>query len=241
MSTQISYGIDERDLTEEGPVEEAKMCPVLTHDKKLPLIFMTSTRKFAGGPVQNEIDTAAEKGTKLVIRHWNLIDVTEACPPERHLPDEPKIPIYYSNDSLKAISEEDYNKINVQEQQKFTKDEGYAGCLKNCKLFAACRGSLATKQLSKSPLLKSIDHVETMFNKISLETAKAQLLCWAPSSEGMVYPSFSKERHMLSPAQMANKITDDVYPEHFSKVQLVTLMKSLRSRFLLWDGLWIYT
>lgn len=220
---------DEVDIADAAALEEAKMIPTPTQDGKLPITIYTSTRKYAFGLVQKEIDRAAE--TDLHIRHWNLIDITKACPPERHLPDDPKIPIYYSENTLKAVSKDDWMLLGEKEKEQYDVKEGYAGCLSNCKMFASCLGRLALKQTSKSSLLKSVDHTQATMRKVSVEHAKAQYLCWKPSSEGLIYPNFSKEIHMLSPAQMAHKITGDEFPEHFSKSQLIDLMKQFGATF----------
>jgi hypothetical protein len=233
--------MDELDLADPAGVEEAKMIPVEIKEdgkKKLPITFLTSTRKYSFGQVQAEIDNA--DNTDLQIRHWNIIDVTEACPPSRHLPEEPKIPIYYSEVYLKAIDEESYKKLSDKEKEYYEVKEGYTGCLKNCKIFAQCKGRLVNKQTSNSPLLKSIDHTQTTMGKVSVDTAKAQYLCWKPSSEGLVYPYFSKEVHMLPANLMANRITGEDYSINFTKGQLIELMKDLGAQFFC--GLdWGYT
>ena len=222
--------IDETDIvTNPDAYEEAKMIP--THkDGTPPLTLYTSTRKYSFGLVQKEIDNAHETG--LVIRHYNIIDVTEACPPSRHLPDEPKIPIYWSKESLKAIPQEEYAALPDSSKDKYEKDEGYTGCLKNCKLFAACRGRLATEQKSKSPMLKPISQVTAHFRKVSPEKAKAQLLCWKPSKEGLIFTTLDSEQHLISAAEMAKRITGADYPETFSRSQLIELFRSRDTRFV---------
>lgn len=174
--------LDELDLAPPGPVEEAKMIPAPGEERgELPITFMTSSRKFAFGNVQNEIDRAAESG--LNILHWNLIDVTKPCPASRHLPEEPKIPIYVSENDLDAVTKEEYDNFLPEKRIRFTEYEGYAGCIKNCKLFSVCQGRLATKQLSNSKLLKPIDHVQATFRRVSVDTAKAQLMCFGAGTQ----------------------------------------------------------
>lgn len=219
---------DELDLSDPAAIEEAKMMGTVK-DGRLPIMFYTSTRKYSFGLVQKEIDNAQK--TNMQIRHWNLIDVTESCAPERHLPNEEKIDIYYSEANLHALSKEDWELLGEKEREQYDVKKGYAGCLKNCSLFSQCQGRLAYKQKSKSKFLKKIDHVEALFQKVSLDVAKAQLMCWKPSSEGLIYPRFAKETHMISAAQMAHKITGEEYPEDFSKSQLITLMKQLGASF----------
>lgn len=214
--------VDEVDVVENPEAyEEAKFIPA-PYQGIPPVTLLTSTRKFSFGLVQKEIDRAHESG--LVIWHWNIIDVTEPCPTDRHLPEEPKIPIYYNEENFKAIAQADYELLEPEDQQKYEKDIGYKGCLQNCKLFAVCRGRLATEQKSKSHLLKPIDHVIGQFRKSSAAKAKAQLMCWKPSTEGLIYPNFEREAHMLTPAQMAEKITGDPVHDGFTKQDLINLM-----------------
>ncbi len=209
---------------------EAQMIPA-PYAGKNPITLLTSTRKFSFGLVQKEIDNAAKSGLK--IRHWNLIDVTEACKPDRHLPDEPKFPIYVSDEALDAIPKEDFDRKSAAEQQQYVEYEGYAGCLKNCSIFAACKGRLATEQKSTSKLLKPLTSTINNFRKMAAEvgTAKAQLLCWKPSTEGLIYPNFATDVHMLTPAQMAEKITGEIFDPHLTKDQLIAVMQT-------WDLRW---
>jgi hypothetical protein len=156
------------------------------------------------------------------------------------LPEEPKIPIYYSEDDLKAISEDDFKKLAETEQSKYEVKEGFAGCLKNCKLFSSCLGRLATDQTSKSPMLKSIFHTQSTMGKMSVETAKAQYLAWQPSTEGLIYPRLNKEVHMLTAGQMANMIDGAEYDNRFTKQQLIEMMISMGAQF--YSGLdWGFT
>lgn len=222
----VSYMcLDELDLAPPGPVEEAKLIPSpgKVHGE-LPITFMTSTRKFAFGLVQQEIDKAeADPDNQLKIRHWNIIDVTQRCPPSRHLPDQPQEVIYYSERDLKHLDEKNYNLLAPEERTHYFRTEAFAGCAK-CPIFVACKGRLATKQTCTSNLLKPIPHVIGTFKKVNPDIAKAQLLCWKPSAEGLIYPYFNRERHMLTAPEMAAQITGEIYPSTFTKADLIDLM-----------------
>lgn len=223
--------LDELDLCSPKPLEESKAIPSQGENGELPITFMTSSRKFSFGEVQKALDNAHK--TRLVVRHWNIIDVTEKCPPSKHLPHEPKIPIYYSESSLNSIRKSDYDLLSIEEQQAYTELEGYAGCLRNCSLFAVCRGRLATKQKSNSKLLIKISEVRNKIDGASPEFVKAQLMCWKPSSEGLVYPNFSPQRHMLTAAQMAAEIVGEEVRQlqTFTKADLIYLMMSRNMTF----------
>lgn len=229
------FVVDEVDVVQNPKAyEEAKMIPA-PRDGQLPITLFTSTRKFSFGLVQKEIDNAHETG--LHIRHWNIIDVTQRCPETRHRPDLPIVDVYYSKHDLETVTPDVYESFSTDKKEKYEADKAYSGCLTNCKLFAMCRGRLATQQKAADPkskikqLLKPISHTQNLFKKISVEAAKAQLLCWKPSTEGLIYPNFDRDIHMLTPAQMAEKITGDTYPETMTKPQLVELLKARETRF----------
>ena len=216
--------LDELDICNPVAFEEAKMIPASFKGKD-PITLLTSSRKFAYGLVQKEIDDAAASG--LHIRHWNIIDVSQRCPDTRHRPDLPKVDIYYNEETLKAYNEQEFTQLNDEVKKDFTKTEGFDGCVNGrCKIFAACRGRLATHQTSTSPVLKKVDVVQNLFKAVALETAKSQLLCWKPSSEGMIYSRLDFNKHTLLPHQIAEMVLGQKYPINYSKQQLVTLLKN---------------
>jgi len=222
--------LDELDLCPRGPYDEAKYIPAPGRNGELPITFMTSSRKFSFGLVQEEIDKATETG--LVVRHWNIIDVTRACPPSRHKPELPKIHLYVEEGNPKYMAtEEEFQKLTTEQRNKLKKLEAYAGC-KTCRLFPACKGNLATRQKSNSPLLKPIPHVINQFRASSVEKAAAQLMCWKPSSEGLVYPRLERDKHLIPAWKMAEKITGEKYPESFSKEDLIRLFQQRGMKFV---------
>jgi len=155
------------------------MMPGVDKNGNFPITLITSSRKFSYSHVQKMIDSAEKTGTKVF--HWNFIDVTERCPPERHKPELPKLPLYISDETLEHTTEEGFNEMPLAQQEKFFKTEGFAGCVK-CKLFPACRTRLATNQHSTSKMLKPIPFVINKFSEVDTEIAKSQLLCWKPST-----------------------------------------------------------
>ncbi len=213
--------IDEIDVIQDPQAyEESKMIPAPEHDK-LPITLLTSSRKFSWSLVQKELDNAVDSG--LVIHHWSILDVTRKCMPERHLPDESTITIYSSDKHLKAIDEKAYGLLDTKSQKEYQKYESQsAGCLSRCKLFSVCQGRLK-HQTGSSPFLKPIPHVQKLFGKVSIDTAKSQLLCLKPSTEGLVYSTLNRNVHMKSAAEIAQMITGEVYPEIFTKSDLINL------------------
>ncbi len=201
---------------------------------KLDLTVLTSTRKFAFGLVQDEINRAEETG--LHIRHWNLIDITERCPPERHHPEKPKITIYRSSETLKAIDEATYENLLPKERESYARDTGFDGCLNNCRLFAVCKTRLATHQNSKSTFLNKIPTVINKFRKQrSIDMAKAQLMCWKPASTGLIYARFDRTRHVLSPAQAYFKVFGEDPPQG-NKMTKAEFLTCVADRDVQWYG-----
>ena len=193
-----------------------------TGERRLPLTILTSTRKTSFGLVQNEIDDA--KRTQLLIRHWNVLDVMEACPPSRHLPDEPKVTIYRSDETLTAISEENYLSLSEKERELYQKDTCCKGCLTRCRLFAVCKGRLIDRQKSTSKFLQPIVDIQNKIREQPLGQVKAELLCQKPSTTGLVYPRFDPEKHVITPAQAYKKMMGVDAPDpKMSKRELIAL------------------
>lgn len=196
--------VDEVDvIPNPSAYQDAKMIPGERTDRKqLPITLKISTRKSAFGLVQQEIDQAHK--TKMVVRHWNVLDVTQPCPPTRHRPDLPRLPIYVDPKELEAIDQAGYDTTPDDRKGRFQKLEGYGGCLKNCQMFAACRGHLATRQLSTAATLKSVSATQLAFKRLggSPDVASAQLLSRKPSSEGLIYPRIDADVHVLAAEEL---------------------------------------
>jgi hypothetical protein len=189
--------VDEVDVVEDpSAYEDAKFIPS-AYKGRMPITLLTSTRKFSIGLVQKEIDNSAKSGMQ--IRHWNIIDVTQPCPTERHRPDLPRIDLFYSEDTLDVMQAKDHELLTPEEQSKFEKGLGYHGCYANCKIFAMCQGRLATDQKSTSNMLKDIEQVTTLAVGTDIDKVKAQLLCWMPSKEGLIYPGWTRTSTSLPP------------------------------------------
>lgn len=217
--------LDELDLADPAAVSEAAYIPTVGKNGELPITFLTSTRKFSTGAVQKEIDKAHETG--LNVRHWNIVDIAHACEPERHRPDEPKIHLWVEEENPKDVfTDEEAVAAPEDLKRKLTRLEAYAGC-KTCPIFAACKGRLATKKPDPAKrFLKPIDHVAGLLKASSVEKAAAQLMCWKPSREGMIYSRLSRERHMLTAAQMYESASGDPAPPGFTKTDLIAYFMS---------------
>jgi len=223
------FVIDEVDVVaDKKAYAEAKGIPA-PWGGYLPITLYTSTRKFNYGLVQKEIDNANVSG--LHIRHWNIIDVTARCPNDRHRPDLPKIDVMISKDELNTVTPQEHALFVPERQAKYEKDTAYSGCLSNCRIFAACRGRLATRtavpeKRARQSLLKPVAHTQNMFKKVDLEFAKAQLLAWKPSTAGLIYPNFAADTHVLAGHKILQKITGEEHAP-LRKHELIARLKEI--------------
>lgn len=228
-----SMVIDEVDLAKADGYQEAQLIPG-PWGVKHAITTLVSTRKSSFGLVQKEIDAATRSG--LQIRHWNIIDVTEACPTERHKPDEPKIDLWVNDDDLSFYEESSFKLLDEKIQAKYVKTEGYSGC-KVCPLFAMCKGILATKQKKEKSVLpiidlkKPINHVIDAFRKVSPEMAQAQLMCRKPETTGLIYPKLSKEFHMMDANKMWEIINGFPPRTPVTKEQIINQLIQKGARF----------
>jgi hypothetical protein len=167
---------------------EAQFIPGLFNGQH-PVTIKTSTLKFPGGLFSKEMEKALKKNYRVF--RWNIIDITEKCDPERHRPDLPMETVYVGKSlPLKTITPIDFEQLNVKEHDQYDKLEAMGGCAK-CPLFPVCRGRLAGRsEKDKGGLWKNIDFTMAQFDKTDPDLAEAQLMCWKPSSAGMVYPRF---------------------------------------------------
>ena len=217
--------------------KEAKLIPVPTRrpdgSEISNLTVLTSTRKYSFGIMAKEIEGAQESG--LVVKHWNTLEVTERCPASRHLPDEPKVPMWICDDTLSAIPQDQYDALSGPEQKKYYSHLAYSGCTTKCRMLAVCRGFLATNQTSTSKFLKPIKYIQNQIRSNSLEKVQSQLLCRKPSSQGLIYPAFSKGRHQIPPAVAYEKITGSPCPnQEMSREEFLTW--ALESKIGEWFG-----
>lgn len=223
--------IDEIDTVEGDKVrgyKESRSIPK-ARNGQLPITLLTSTRKSPFGLVQKELDHAAK--TKLHVRHWNIIDVTEACLPERHKPELPKIDLYVNDQSLEVVDKEKFSTLDHKEQEKYTRTEAFEGC-RGCVLFSACKTRLATHQKSKAKLLAPIGEVVGQFlnNGNDIDFVQSQLLCRKPSKEGMIYPKLSREVHQLTAPQIYERITGIAKPQA-TKKDLINFVLASKTQF----------
>lgn len=198
-------------------------------DGLLPLTLLTSTRKSRIGLVQREIDDGERTGLK--VKHWNLIDITQACPPSRHKPELPRVTYWVDDDRIAHIGEEEYQSLNPGQKKGWYQVEGFAGC-RSCKLFAACKGRLATNQKSQSKMLKPIEFAIAKFQQAPTpEFIQTEYLCRKPDTSGLVYPRLNEELHRLTAGQMASLVEGGGRFDSMTKMGLISLLVRKGARF----------
>lgn len=183
--------VDEIDVISDPRVlEEAKFIPSML-DGRYPLTVKLSTRKFAFGLMQRELEEAPKTGMRVL--QWNFIDMTEKCEPDRYKPnsDGSMVSAFVAKDlPLRTITVDQASGMDETRLQEFEKVELYPGCL-SCPLAPVCRGSLARRSTrAKGGFYKPIDMTIQKFKDTSPEVAAAQMLCLAPTSKGLIYPRF---------------------------------------------------
>jgi hypothetical protein len=181
--------LDELDLADSKALKEGANIVGYSRGRHGIKVYL-STRKYAFGNMAKYIEEADDKGYKLL--KWNIIDVAERCPAERHLPELPTEDRYVGvNLPLIQISKEEFDLLPQPEKHKWelVKD-AYAGC-KSCLLLPVCKKRLSKKASDAvHGFYKPIEAVIQKFKENDADIAESQLMCWKPGSTGLVYPRF---------------------------------------------------
>jgi hypothetical protein len=229
--------LDEVDVVRDPQAyDEAKMIPGMERGT-YPITIKLSTRKFAFGMMQKELELANTTGE--VIKRWNILDVTEKCSPERHKPNEDgsKVELYVNKKlPLRSSSESDYQALPDSQKSDWEKVNVHPGCVK-CPLVAVCKGKLADKpdtaKFKKYSLYKPIKSVILSFKKIPPDMAEAQLMCWRPSTKGLIYPRFEATQqngNMVSISKAWEIVTGDK-KENVNITQFVGMLHDIGAKF----------
>lgn len=199
-----------------------------------PVTIKTSTLKFPGGLFTKEMEKAIRNNYR--IYRWNIIDITEKCQPDRHRPDLPHETVYTAKSlPLKTLNEDEFASLNSKEKEFYDKIDAMGGCAK-CPLLPVCKGRLATRsEKDVGGLWKPIDFTIAQFGKTDPDLAEAQLMCWKPSSQGMVYPRFLDKpdgtANTYSIAQAWEEFTGEKAPNGLTLIDLIVRMQQRGIRF----------
>lgn len=185
--------LDELDLADPAALKEAKN--IVGYSKGIyGMTVYLSTRKYAFGNMNAALEKADEM--KYSVLQWNILDVTESCPPSRHKPEEPKEDRYVAKAlPLIQMNKEEFDNLPEPEKPKYALiPQAHAGCA-TCPLLPVCRMRLADKPATATGgFYKPIVSVIQKFRENDPDTAEAQLMCWKPGSAGLVYPRFSRDK-----------------------------------------------
>lgn len=216
--------VDEVDLVQPQAYQEAKMIPGVARGR-FPLTIRLSTRKFAFGLMEQEIQKAPITGEKVI--RWNILDVTEYCPPSRCLPEEPTKEVFVRRElPLGYIEKAEYEGLDVKERDKYQSIQAYQGCL-SCPLLSACKKKLHTHKTPDmvGDLWKPIPAVINVIRQVNPDVGEAQLLCHKPSTTGLIYPRFNNMENVWTIQQAWESISGNTNKIHFN--QFIDFIKSL--------------
>lgn len=189
--------LDELDLADKAALKEGKNITGFSKGIHGMQVFVSSY-KYSFGNVAEALEKADDMNYKVL--KWNLLDLAEKCPSERHLPNGPKQDMWINNDlPLRKYTTEEYSLLPDLEKNKLelVKD-AHEGCVK-CPLLPLCKKRLADKpDHATGGFYKPLSSVIQKFKENDPDMAESQLLCRRPGSEGLVYPKFSKSGNTIS-------------------------------------------
>jgi len=189
-----------------------------------------STRKYAFGNMQNALEKAEE--TRYKVLSWNILDVTEACPVERHQPELPKQDMFVAkNLPLIRLTGDEFNALPDIEKPKYDMLPNVHGGCTSCKLLPVCRTRLSQKpQTATGGFYKPISSVIQKFAENDVEIAEAELMCWKPGSEGLVYPRYSdkaRDGNVITLKKAFETLIGTEAPANVSDLSLLGVLRSL--------------
>jgi intein/homing endonuclease len=165
-----------------------------------------STRKSRYGLMNAAIENAAEANR--TVRRWTAFEFTERCGDERSGTKE--MDLYVNQDRMEVLTEAEYNKKDKNKQKEYMLHKGFEGCAK-CPLFSICLTD-AKKQVSKSPMLKTLDELIQKVRSEGADWALAQLMNLKPSVEGIIFREFEERLHCKTWNQMWAILTGKEFP-----------------------------
>jgi hypothetical protein len=177
-----------------------------SRDGKKAIRVDISTRKSRHG-LMNQLMENAEKSGK-ILRRWTVFEFTRRCPDSR----SGTMKQNYFIDQMKFDIKlpEDHAKLPDSQKKEYLEYDMLSGCYR-CPLAPVCLGD-ARKQMSKSPMLKTIDEVAAKVLAEGPDWCLSQLMNLKPSVEGIVFKEFDERNHILNWNQMWTKLTSTDFP-----------------------------
>ncbi len=221
--------LDELDLADAKAIKQGKNITGFSRGFYGIKVYL-STRKYAFGNMQDALDKSEEMNYKVL--SWNILDVTEACPTSRHKPELPKQDMFVAkNLPLMKLTGDEYNSLPDLEKPKYDMiPNAHGGCV-SCKLLPVCRTRLSQKpQTATGGFYKPIVSVIQKFAENDVEIAEAELMCWKPGSEGLVYPRFSDKvdtGNVISLKKAYETLIGTTAPSNITVQSIYAILKSL--------------
>ncbi len=222
--------LDELDLMDPDAFAESRMVPS-SYKGIAPLILILSTRKFAAGLMESQINLTPKIGGEVF--RWNIIDVAENIPPEVAKVDLPKVPRYITAKSLpmQNISEEQWALLEEKEQAKYERFEAYAGIAEHPMLSIMKNLLVDRPAEDRGFLYKKLSAVYNNFKVTDIDTADAQLLCNKPTSSGLVYSRFEQTLNTVSPNELYRRMFGEEAPQTLTIENLRDLLVNADMKF----------
>jgi hypothetical protein len=177
-----------------------------SRDGKKAIRVDISTRKSRHG-LMNQLMENAEKQGKL-LRRWTVFEFMERCPDSRS--GLMKQNYFIDQTKFDVRLPADFIKLPDTQKKEYLEHEAYVGCQK-CPLLPICNGD-AKKQISKSPMLKTVQEVADKVLAEGPDWALSQLMNLKPSVEGVVFKEFDERQHICSWNQMWVRLTGTDFP-----------------------------
>ena len=166
---------DEVELADPVSYNEAKFIAASDEQGNEASICYTTTRKFAYGLAQQEVEKAVRAGRRVFI--WCYKDVAQRCPDERS--GTVDIEIWVDRHTLQWAR----TQIKKEMQPYIVKNK----CL-DCKLVASCRG-----ELKHAYGIKSIDDLILKMENSTADYWLSQMDCLRPSRRGLMIYNFTMD------------------------------------------------
>ena len=200
---------DEVELTQWRILQE--FLSMAKSSKTVPAtIRITSTRKFAYGPMQKLIDEKDERGFKMYI--WCIWETIERCSDDRSGTFPCTVLVQTKKDKFDSVQvfsnrSEDMGKIFSSSHLR-TNREKYTGCLA-CPLVEVCQ-----TKAKRANGFYSIQDTINKFTSMDRETWDNQWECKRPGTQGLVYTEFDESVHVIPQSKF-------VFNPHYKTISAV--------------------
>jgi len=192
---------------------------------KRPLRVNISTRKSRYGLMEQQISSAEKMGK--TVRKWTALEFMQKCPDSRSGTEVKTF--YVSIDEGVSLTTAEWEKLSQGKKNDYEPVDAFDKCNK-CPLLPWCRGD-AKKQVSSSPMLKSVGEIAQKVLSEGPDWTSAQLFNLKPSVEGIIYKEFEEKTHVKTWNQMWRLLSGKDYPGICDHDMFVTLAHKMGLTF----------